>query len=182
MYLLKNLYLFSPVKPDKVNQHSKSEIMPGKFSSSKIILFLLISFWCIGFTYPLSRLIGMSNPIVEFFLKNSYGSVCHQQQDKLFEISGIKLFVCWRCAGIYLGAFTAGFFNLFISKKILITNFLFVASSIPMVVDVTLYSSGVYSYSNWIAFLTGVAFAMTAFNYTAATFENQIIKIRGSIH
>jgi uncharacterized membrane protein len=156
--------------------------MPGIFTSSKIILFLLILFWCIGFTYPLSRLIGLSNPIIEFFLKNCYGNVCHQQHDKLLEISGIKLFVCWRCAGIYLGAFTAGFFNLFISKKILITNFLFAASSIPIIVDVTLYSSGVYSYNNWTALLTGMAFAMTAFNYAAATIENQIIIIRGSIH
>lgn len=182
MYLLKNLFLFSPVKPETVNQNTKSEIMPHNFSSSKIILFLFISFWCIGFAYPLSRLIGLSNPILEFFLKNSYGNVCHQQHDKLLEISGIKLFVCWRCAGIYLGAFTASFFDLFISKKILITNFLFLASSIPMLVDVTLYSLGIYSYSNWTAFLTGMVFAFITFNYVATIFEDKLLMTRGLFH
>jgi len=174
--------LFSFLKTDTVNQNAKSEIMSGKFSSSKIILFLLISFWCIGFIYPLFGLVGIFNPMIEFFLKNSYGNVCHQQQDKLFEISGIKLFVCWRCAGIYLGVFVAALFNLFMSKEIVITNILFIASSIPMIVDVTLHSSGVYSYSNWTAYFTGMLFAVIAFNYAAATLENKIIKIRGSIH
>lgn len=156
--------------------------MTVNFPSAKIILFLIITIWCIGFMYPLSDPIGISNPIIEFFLKNGFSNVCHQQQEKLFEIFGIKLLVCWRCAGIYLGAFAAAFFNLLITKEVQISNFLFIASSIPMIVDVFLYTSGVYSYSNWLAFSTGIIFAIIAFNYISATFENKLLKIRGSFH
>lgn len=156
--------------------------MSVKFLPAKIILFLMITIWCIGFMYPLFELIGISNPILEFFLKKSYHNVCHQQQEKLFELFAIKLFVCWRCAGIYLGAFAAAFLNLLISREIQISNYLFIASSIPMIVDVILYSSGVYYYNNWIAFSTGVIFAIIMFNYISAAFENKILKIKGSVH
>lgn len=143
-------------------------------NSPKIILFLLILLWCIGLAFPLLKLFGIANPLLELFLSHSYGNVCHQQQEKLVVVFGVKLFVCWRCAGIYFGALEASFISIFYSKEIRITNSLFAASAVPMIIDVALYSSRIYSYNNWIAFSTGIILSTISLIYILQAFENQI--------
>lgn len=156
--------------------------MQNHFNSSKLILFLLIFFWCTGFTSPLFKLLGIFNPLVEFFIADCFGNVCHQQEEKLFTIYGIKLLVCWRCAGIYFGALGASFLSVFINKEIKVSNSLFVFSAFPMITEVIFNTSGIYAYNGWIAFSTGIIFSVITLNYILPTLENQIQRIKCSLN
>jgi uncharacterized membrane protein len=91
--------------------------------------------------------------------------VCHQQTQKLITIGGIKTMVCARCAGIYIGMFLSSVLFLFkdFDKKFKIKFLLL--SSVPMIADVILYSSGIYFYSRTAAFFTGLFFGSVGFSY-----------------
>ena len=122
----------------------------------RIFLFILIAIWLFGifieFFIPLQKNLAYLFP----FLDNIYSTVCHQKTEKLLAITGGNTLVCARCTGIYLGGFISSFILLFISKIKLKDGRLIIAASIPMVVDVILYSIGLYKYSKTIALFTGL--------------------------
>jgi uncharacterized membrane protein len=91
--------------------------------------------------------------------------VCHQQPQKLITIGEIKTMVCARCAGIYLGMFLSSVLFLFKDFEIKLKIKFLLFSSVPMIADVILYSSGIYYYSRTIAFLTGLFFGSVGFSY-----------------
>ena len=100
-----------------------------------------------------------------------YSIVCHQDINKTFTCNGTPFLVCARCTGIYFGAF-------FISVIILLGNFSFgfktkylYTLSVPMLLDVILYSSGIYNYDKYIASFTGFLFGCSIFLYILSAIE-----------
>lgn len=138
-----------------------------KFSSEKIIdvvIFTLIFLWCLGILWEIV-IHFFPNLIVALpFLKYNYSLVCHQEPEKLFSIGNYKTLVCSRCTGIYFGALFSSMIALtgFIKK---VNTKLLLLSSIPMFIDVILYSFGFYTYSKTIALFTGLLLGSVGFIY-----------------
>jgi uncharacterized membrane protein len=122
----------------------------------RIFLFLLITIWLLGVF--IEFFIPFQNNLIYLFpfLENIYSTVCHQQPVKLLDITGGHTLVCARCSGIYIGGFISAFILLFVSKVNFKDGKLMIVASIPMAIDVLLYSSGVYNYSKTIALITGL--------------------------
>jgi uncharacterized membrane protein len=81
------------------------------------------------------------------------------------------MLVCARCAGIYFGAFISAIFSLFIfipfiSKKLLMISIL------PLLLDVFFTTTGVYSYSQFLSFVTGIIFGIAICLFTMEELEN----------
>ncbi len=135
-----------------------------RFQLFRISLFIILFFWCIGFSlksiFPHSTEVLIFSPV----LKKIYSSVCYQDDLKTFTVSGERLFVCIRCTGIYFGALVFSFFSIFL-KKIRISKKLFLAGLSAVIADVVLYSSGIFSFSQYFAFVTGFFFGSVAFLY-----------------
>lgn len=131
----------------------------------RITLFLLITIWIFGifieFFIPLQNNLAYLFP----FLKGIYSTVCHQQPEKLIEINGHHTSVCARCTGIYLGGMLSSSIFLIISTINLKSGKLMLVASVPMLIDVVLYSSGLYDYSINIAFITGLFFGSVGIAY-----------------
>jgi uncharacterized membrane protein len=72
--------------------------------------------------------------------------------------------VCSRCAGIYFGGLFSSLLVLLGLKKNISTKILLL-SSIPLILDVILYSISIYNYSNYIALLTGFLLGSIGFIY-----------------
>lgn len=138
----------------------------------RIILFFVLLFWCIGFSlksiFPHSIEVMIFSPV----LKKIYSSVCYQDEFKTFTVSGEKLFVCIRCTGIYLGALIFSFIAIFL-KRIRINKKLFLAGLSAVIADVVIYSSGIFNYSKYFAFVTGVFFGSAAFLYILIILESE---------
>lgn len=85
------------------------------------------------------------------------------------------MMICARCAGIYFGAFTAGLLSLLlivpsISRRVL------VLSMIPLGMDVLFVLTGVYTYSQGIAFATGLVFGGVVYLFLLDILENLFSK------
>jgi uncharacterized membrane protein len=72
--------------------------------------------------------------------------------------------VCSRCAGIYFGGCFSSLIVLLGLKKNITTRLLLL-SSIPLILDVILYSLNIYNYSKYIALLTGFLLGSIGFIY-----------------
>lgn len=84
------------------------------------------------------------------------------------------MLVCARCTGIYAGALTAGLFTLLlivpsISRKV------FMLSLIPLVIDVFFTFTGVYDYSQGLAFATGLFFGSVVYLFLLSELENLFV-------
>jgi uncharacterized membrane protein len=150
-----------------------------KFSANKTVIrffiFLSLLIWCFGFTYaslfPNSRMLIMYPLLKEF-----YSSVCHQIGYKTIQLNGINFLVCARCSGIYFGGLIASIVFLFYPKShTLKINYLFIAA-IPMLVDVALYSLGVYEYSKIIALSSGLLFGFISISILLIIIESYLLK------
>lgn len=128
----------------------------------KYFLFFIISLWIIGIFWELISSYFNSAILLLPFMKYNYSLVCHTQTDKLFQIGHYHTLVCSRCFGIYLGIFISSFFSLF-NLKLIINAKIFVLSSIPMIIDILLYTFNVYEYSQLIALLTGLLFGIIGY-------------------
>jgi len=105
------------------------------------------------------------------FLSRVYSSVCHQESAKCISIGGASMLVCVRCAGIYFGSFTTGLLSLLlivpsISRRVLLF------SAIPLAMDVLFVLTGVYTYSQGIAFVTGLVFGGVVYLFLLNELEN----------
>jgi uncharacterized membrane protein len=108
-------------------------------------------------------------------LSRVYSKICHQENAKCIAIGNASMMVCARCAGIYFGTFTAGLLSLFlivpsISRRVLIL------SAIPLGMDVLFVLTGVYTYSQGIAFATGLVFAGVVYLFLLNELENLFSK------
>ena len=109
--------------------------------------------------------------MTNFLLSKIYSTVCHQESAKCISIGSASMLVCARCAGIYSGALTAGLFTLLlivpsISLKV------FMLSLIPLVIDVFFTFTGVYGYSQSLAFATGLVFGGVMYLFLLNELEN----------
>ncbi len=83
--------------------------------------------------------------------------------------------VCARCTGIYMGAFASSILFFFVSiKKELSIKYLFLFS-VPLIVDIILYSIGIYHYSKVMALITGLLLGSAGFFYLYNGLNNFII-------
>lgn len=135
----------------KINKFNKSFFL-------RITIFLVILFWCAGFTLPAIFSSSAYSIIFHPILEKVYSNFCHQNDEKTIEIFGSKLLVCARCTGIYLGAFASAFLIMFIKIKTSENIKLLYFSFIPMILDIFFYSLKIYSYSKVIAFASGLIF------------------------
>lgn len=127
-----------------------------------VIFFLFILIWCIGIISPTIFHSEKSFLIAKPFLNQVYSTVCHQQYAKTISIGGESIFVCSRCAGIYIGLLLASAISLFIILRIKTFNFLLL-TVVLLLLDVTLSSYKIYSYSKVLASLTGFLFSSAIF-------------------
>lgn len=81
------------------------------------------------------------------------------------------MLVCARCAGIYSGTFILGFLN-FIVIQPSISRRALILSAIPLVIDVFFTFTGVYEYSQNLAFATGLAFGGIVYLLIISELEN----------
>jgi len=131
----------------------------------KLIIFLIILVWFVGIF--IEFIIPYNNNFVFLlpFLHKSYSLVCHQQPEKLIAIGYKHTLVCARCTGIYSGALISSFLLLVLKMKNQLNIKFLLIASIPMFLDVILYSLGIYRYSKTIAFSTGILLGSVGFLY-----------------
>jgi len=144
-----------------------------KIILTRIILLLILSLWIYGFLLP--TITSIDNTISNILLSGVYSKICHQQNAKCITIGGTSMLVCARCAGNYFGAFTAGLLSLLlivpsISRRVLIL------SAIPLGMDVLFVFTGVYIYSQGIAFATGLVFGSGVYLFLLNELENLFSK------
>jgi len=139
---------------------------------------LVILLWCIGIFWEIVVHFFPKSVIAVPLLKYNYSLVCHQQTEKLFRIYGYNTLVCSRCTGIYLGALFSSSIILFAKLK-KVSKRIMIISSVPMFMDVTLYSSGLYSYSKLIALITGLILGSVGFLYIHDAVINILIQKKG---
>ena len=144
----------------------------------KILLFAVILTWNAGIYLGILTPLVSDSVLFYPMLHKGYSLVCHQQDAKLMEFFGIKTMVCSRCSGIYLGTLVFAFLLIFVkfSKNFRIEYL--ILSAVPMIVDIILYSIGLYKYSKPTAFSTGFLFGSVGFYYFYISLEKLIVEQR----
>ncbi len=141
----------------------------------RLFVFLLISAWCVGFSFKSlsggSALSLVSSPILNLF----YHNVCHQSDHKLIIINGFPLLVCARCSGIYLGALITSVFVLISLRNIKVAHIFFKFAIIILVTDVIINNFFFSNYNKLTAFFTGLFFGAVCFLIIISVFENYIL-------
>ena len=110
-------------------------------------------------------------------IKKVYSNVCHQESYKLIAIGGHQFLVCARCLGIYTGVLIFSFVSIFI--KIIPKHIikLIIISFIMILADILFYTAGLYGYSKYVAFGTGLFSGSVTFIYILNEFENYLLTI-----
>lgn len=97
-----------------------------------------------------------------------YSPICHQNPEKSFMFNNLQFLVCSRCFGIYIGAFISSIL-IILCSKIKIKLQLVFFSIIPMIADIILYRTEIYSYNKIISLLTGFSFGAILFLFIFET-------------
>ena len=142
------------------------------------MIFSLLLIWCLGI---FSQYFAQSNEsilVLYPFIKKSYSLVCHQETGKLIYFGSAATTVCARCTGIYLGLLLASLISIFKTIKNIPDTKYIVVFALPMIIDVILYSIGIYSYSKVIAFSTGLLFGSAGFLYFYKSVNDLFIEIQ----
>ncbi len=135
-----------------------------KIKYLNIVLFFLVLLWCAGILWEVIVHFFPKTIIILPFLKYNYSLVCHREPEKLLQIGSYTTLVCSRCTGIYFGALVSSSIILFAKFRKVSTKIMLL-SSVPMFIDVILYSIGIYSYSKPIALFTGLLLGSVGFIY-----------------
>lgn len=132
-------------------------------AGAKIIIFSLLLFWMMGIVSGI--IVSAQNVHLLPVTKTIYSAVCHQQMHKTIFFNEIPLMVCARCSGIYTGGLVAAFILLFMKKDVHPSiRYLFIAA-LPILIDILLYSSGIYIYNKIISFSSGFLFGSVVLFY-----------------
>ena len=147
-----------------------------RYYSVRIILFVMLLIWMAGIVFPV---LTNSSRLMIFtpFIKKLYTNVCHQESYKCISINGRQFLVCSRCFGLYFGALVASFLSLFIrlDPKGLFKYFLL--SLIILFADIFSYNIGLYSYSKYIASVTGIFSGSILFIYILNQIEIHLLTL-----
>ena len=144
-------------------------------TSINLIIACLIAVWFIGIFWEFVTRIYSPSLVILPVLKYNYSIVCHTETEKLIEIGGLRTLTCARCTGIYFGAFLSSLCILII-KNLNISTKLLLLASIPMFLDVILYTLDIYNYSKIIALTTGLLLGSIGFIYIHDAIKNLFIK------
>jgi uncharacterized membrane protein len=139
------------------------------------LIFFIILIWCIGFLWEIVLHFYPSSFYILPFLKYNFSIVCHTETEKLLTLFGYDTLVCSRCAGIYFGGLFSSFLVLLGLKKNITTKILLL-SSVPLIIDVILYTVNIYKYSKYIALLTGFLLGSIGFIYIHRSIIELLIK------
>ncbi len=150
--------------------------MSTRASLVKIILTVITAVWFVGLFSNLLYSYNFPGVIPGFFPHKIYSLVCHQDAAKSFFIGGFKLEVCARCTGIYTGAMLFSIAGLLIIRLRPRDKKWLLLSMIPMAADVILYSAGLYGYSKWIAFSTGLILGSVSILYIFTGIEEYFLE------
>lgn len=141
----------------------------------RLFVFLLISVWCVGFSFNSissgSALSLASSPILNLF----YHNICHQTDHKLLIINSFPLLVCARCSGIYLGALLTSAFVLFSIRNIKFSDIVFKFAIVILIGDVILNNLLLNNYNKPSAFFTGLFFGAVCFQAVINIIENHLL-------
>ena len=138
-----------------------------------LLLFSLL-FWCAGFFLPAFSLEFTGISFIHFAVKSIYSTVCNQSNTATFSVNDHLLFVCARCTGLYLGAFTAAVFSFFIKNKVDLSLKPLIIFSLPMLIDALSVRLNIYDYSKIVAFITGILCGSIIFIYILEVLENSL--------
>jgi uncharacterized membrane protein len=117
----------------------------------------------------------VQNPLANLILSHLYSTICHKDIIKCISFGNAEMLVCARCAGIYIGALISAILSLLISINPVNRRYL-ILSSFPLLLDVILVMFGVYSYSKFVSFATGIIFGSVIYLVIILEFEKIIGK------
>ena len=137
----------------------------------------MIAIWFTGIFANTFYSSGFSGLLPGLFPDRIYSNVCHQDSAKSFFIGGQKLEVCARCTGIYTGALLFAILGLIIHRILPRDKKWLLYSMIPMAADVIFYSTGLYSYSKWAAFSTGLILGSASILYIFTGIEDYFLEL-----
>ncbi len=152
--------------------------MNKKAAHIKFLLTILIAIWFTGIFANTFYGSGFSGLLPGLFPDRIYSNVCHQDSVKSFFIGGQKLEVCARCTGIYTGAFLFGILGLMFQNLSPRDKKWLFYSMVPMAADVIFYSMGLYSYSKWAAFSTGLILGSVSILYIFTGIEDYFLELK----
>lgn len=130
-----------------------------------LLILSLLSLWVMGIFIEILLPIFPSLSYFFPFLNLTYSHVCHQQPEKLIYFEYGQTLTCARCTGIYVGSFVSAVLLLFLKVKQNISYKLFLIAVVFILIDIIMYSTGVYNYSKIIALLTGMFLGSIVFYY-----------------
>jgi uncharacterized membrane protein len=139
----------------------------------RILLLFFLCIWIVGFLLP--GISSINNSLFDFLLVKIYSTVCHQESAKCISIGNSSMLVCARCAGIYFGALISGLTTLIFSVHSISRRVLILAL-IPLAIDVLFTFTGIYTYSQRLAFITGLSFGGILYLVIISEFENLFSK------
>lgn len=124
------------------------------FLSAILFVFLVLS----------SSLLFIRNLTLLLLIKNFYGSICHQIENRCFFINEKPLFLCARCTGIFTGALI---FLAILSLNKRLRNFfdkipykIILIFILPMSLDWIINFTFKIETTNFVRFLTGIIFSI----------------------
>ncbi len=144
----------------------------------KVLLTITIALWFAGLFSNVLYSYSFPGILPGLFPDKIYSLVCHQETDKSFFIDGFKIEVCARCTGIYTGAVLFSIAGLLVSKLRPRDKKWLLYSMIPMAADVVLYSAGIYDYTKWIAFSTGLILGSASILYIFTGIEDYFLEFK----
>ena len=130
-----------------------------------LLILVLLLLWVVGIFFELLLPVFPAFAYIHPFLNLTYSHVCHQQPEKLISFEFGHSLTCARCTGIYLGSFVSAVLLLFVKIKQNISYKLFSIAIVLILIDIIMYSIGVYHYSKIIALLTGMFLGSIVFYY-----------------
>ena len=148
---------------------------PPRTKSFQLLFFSLILIWCIGI---ISEYLAAEIPFLFPFLpfmKYNYSIVCHTEPEKLIRFSTYSTMTCARCTGIYFGSLVMSLLSVLGFKNEISIKLLFI-SSIPIFIDIILYSLNIYQYSHIAALFTGLFLGSIGFLYIQNTIIDFLTK------
>ncbi len=152
--------------------------MSKKADFIKVLLTILTAVWFAGIFSNSLYSNSFQGLLPGLFPDKLYSLVCHQDQAKSFYISGQKLEVCARCTGIYTGVLLFSLTGLIFRRLRSRDKKWLLYSMIPMAADVILYSAGLYNYSKWVSFSTGLILGSVSILYIFTGIEDYFFEYK----
>lgn len=152
-------------------------ILPQKTKIINLVLFIFITLWLLLIYFDFITIFFPILSIFKPFINHMFSLVCHQDKTKLFTCCSHSTFVCFRCLGLYWGAYGASFLLFFISRLFLrINKFYFFIALLLVFLDVVFVNLNFYNYNFYLAFLNGFLLGFISFLYLYKAIFDELTK------